>query len=166
MFETVRRLRGLPALAIFIAAAGVIVPRGAASEPYSASFVLEYKAPGNAGGDQFRVSLASRCLGDAIIYKIKNEGVRWPGQVNLAFFREGERAPLIFRDMLLDEGQIATFRIYTEQPYPVIDMRIKAPWLDQRIFHRSRHRPPRDGSGNGRRKTGKVFKRHLSYIQK
>jgi hypothetical protein len=165
MFRGARLRTILTVIAMMGAAASMFVTRSGNAEPFVASFILEFSSPDGSASEPLRLSVLSRCLGDTIIYKIKNEGQGWPDQASLAFFRYGENAPLIFRDMLPDEGQVATFRIFSEQPYPVIDMRIKAPWLGHSIFHRSQHKKPRvQGQKNGR-KSGKTFKRHLAYIE-
>lgn len=159
-----RRTLLFAGVVLIAAMAGTMLNQAAHAEAFSAEFEVKYMDPRGGREKVFRAHLTSRCVGSAVVYKLRNLGERWPSRANLAFFRGGENAPMIFKDIVLERGQTVTFRIYTDRRYPTIDMRIKAGWLGQTVFHRSQHKPHGAQLSQSRPQSKKTFKRHLAYV--
>ena len=122
------------------------MPVSAIADKYEAYYQLGYMMPkdGKGKSDKINIRVISRCIGSYVIYKIHNLGDRWKGRVNIAIFEDGDDIPLIFRDILMDHKQTATFRVFTGLPYKKLVLRIRPRWLKQTIHHVASHTPKKN----------------------
>ena len=126
--------------------AALLIPNSALADKYEAFYQLGYTMPKSGQGlsEQIQIRVISRCIGSYVVYKIHNLGNRWKERVNIAIFKDGDDIPLIFRDILMDRKQTATFKVFTGVPYEKLVLRISPRWLKQSIHHVSKHTPKKN----------------------